>query len=269
MRNSSAFAEFFEAIVENIDYVIKGKEEAVRLALVCMVAEGHVLIEDVPGVGKTSLAKALAASIDVRLRTASSSRPTSCRPTSPASPSTTEPRRSSTSGQAADLRQHRARPTRSTGHRRRPSRRCSRRWGSVRSRSTARPTALPAPFMVIATQNPIEHEGTYPLPESQLDRFLMRSSMGYPDRAAEIDMLDSHARRDPLPTSAAVIARRRRGDGRGRANGPRGAEPQGYIVDLAEATPAAPEPRAGHVAASALALQRAARAGRGRWSRRT
>ena len=80
-------------------------------------------------------------------------------------------------------------PTRSTGPPRRRSRRCSRRWPSGRSRSTATTYPLPAPFHVVATSNPVEYEGTYPLPEAQLDRFMVRLAVGYPERDAEVDVL--------------------------------------------------------------------------------
>jgi MoxR-like ATPase len=119
---------------------------------------------------------------------------------------------------------------------------------------------LPSPFMVIATQNPVEHEGTYPLPESQLDRFLLRIRMGYPDRAAEIAMLDAH------------------GDGRGAESlgpvvGPSDIQTmievtkaihvapalKGYIVDLATATRRHPALALGMSPRAALALQRASR----------
>ena len=83
-------------------------------------------------------------------------------------------------------------PTRSTGPRRRRSRRCSRRWRSSQVTVDAHTYRLDRPFMVIATQNPIELEGTYPLPEAQLDRFLMRIRMGYPSRESEVAILDTH-----------------------------------------------------------------------------
>ncbi len=185
------FRQRFNAIVSNIERVIQGKRHVSEQVAICLIAGGHVLIEDVPGVGKTLLAKSLARSIDctfsriqftpdllavrrhrgvgmgpgagrVRLPTRSRCSPTSCS------------------------------VTRSTGPAPRPSRRCSRRWRSSRSPSTPSPGRSSAPFLVVATQNPIEHEGTYPLPEAQLDRFMMRIAMGYPSREKELEMLDTH-----------------------------------------------------------------------------
>ena len=100
-------------------------------------------------------------------------------------------------------------PTRSTGPRRRRSRRCSRRWRSARSPSTAPTRALPPPFMVIATQNPVEQEGTYRLPESQLDRFLLRISLGYPGRTAEMAILDGQGAAEALRDAPAGRVDRR------------------------------------------------------------
>ena len=174
--------------------------------------------------GKTSLAKALAASIDCALGAGAVHARPAARPTWSASPCGTEPTSS------FEFRPGRCSPTsssatRSTGPRPRRSRRCSRPWRSARSPSTATTYPLAAPFMVIATQNPIEHEGTYPLPESQLDRFLMRVSIGYPDRDAELEILDTHGDHDalaelgPVVTAAdveamvAAVARRPRGPG--------------------------------------------------------
>ena len=149
---------------------------------------------------------------------ASSSPPTSCRPTSPACRSGTARATTSSSGRAACSRTS-CSPTRSTARRRRRSRRCSRRWRNGRSRSTRHTYRLPTPFMVIATQNPVELEGTYPLPEAQLDRFLLRLRIGYPDRDAELAILDAHGEGEIERRRAR--AGDRRGDGRGVVAGAR------------------------------------------------
>jgi len=191
-RTVQSFSEAFDAIVDNVALVVQGKDDAIRLALVCLVAEGHLLIEDVPGVGKTSLAKAVAASLDCtwgRIQFTPDLLPSDVTGVSIYNRATgafefrpggifanlvlaDEINRASPKTQSALLEameEHQVTVDGTTYH-------------------------LPAPFMVIATQNPVEHEGTYPLPESQLDRFLMRIAMGYPARAAEIAILDTHAR---------------------------------------------------------------------------
>src|SRR5437899_5870315 len=186
-----SYADSFEAIVANVEQVIQGKQDAIRLALLCMVAEGHLLIEDVPGVGKTSLAKAIAKSIDCdwhRIQFTPDLLPSDVTGVTVYSRATgtfefrpggifanvvlgDEINRASPKTQSALLEAMEERQV-------------------TVDATTYR---LPTPFMVIATQNPIEHEGTYPLPESQLDRFLMRIAMGYPARGAEMTMLDTHA----------------------------------------------------------------------------
>jgi len=183
------FAELFDAIAANVAQVLRGKTETIELAVMCLLAEGHLLVEDVPGVGKTSLAKALAASIDCswkRIQFTPDLLPTDLVGVSVYQRSTEtfvfepgplfanivladEINRASPKTQSALLEAMEERQITADG----------------RSR------ALPPPFMVIATQNPIDQEGTYRLPESQLDRFLLRISIGYPDRGAEMEMLDS------------------------------------------------------------------------------
>jgi MoxR-like ATPase len=189
-QSVATFADRFDALVDNVEQVIQGKEDAVRLALVCMLAEGHLLIEDVPGVGKTSLAKALAGSIAgefSRIQFTPDLLPSDVTGVMIFNRSTNdfefrqggifanivlgdEINRASPKTQSALLEAMEERQV----------------------TIDAESYQLPVPFMVIATQNPIEHEGTYPLPDSQLDRFLMRIDMGYPDKAAEIAILDTH-----------------------------------------------------------------------------
>jgi MoxR-like ATPase len=120
---------------------------------------------------------------------------------------------------------------------------------------------LASPFMVIATQNPIEHEGTYPLPESQLDRFLMRIAMGYPDRTAEVAMLDAHAGSSAVERVTPVASGRDVDEMIGVARLVHVAPVlKGYLVDLATATRRHPSAAIGASPRATLALQRAARA---------
>ena len=176
--------------------VISGKPEAIRLALVALLAEGHLLIEDVPGVGKTMLAKSLARSLHCsmsRIQFTPDLLPGDVTGVSVFDQRTStfefrpgaifanivlgdEINRASPKTQSALLEAMEEQQVSVDG----------------------RTYLLPQPFMVIATQNPVEMEGTYPLPEAQRDRFMLQISLGYPDRAAELAMLDLHEHRDPL-----------------------------------------------------------------------
>jgi MoxR-like ATPase len=171
--------------------VIKGKDDAIQLAIVALLARGHLLIEDVPGVGKTTLAQALARSFNCtfqRIQFTSDMLPSDVIGISvfnqPAQRFEFKPGPIFANIVLADEINRTTPKTQSA---------------LLEAMNEAHVTvdnathALPQPFMVLATQNPIEHHGTYPLPESQLDRFLMRIRMGYPSRASEKEIIRNHA----------------------------------------------------------------------------
>jgi MoxR-like ATPase len=170
-----------------IETVVRGKPEAIKLSLVCLLAEGHLLIEDVPGVGKTTLAHTLARVLNCtfrRIQFTSDLLPSDILGVSIFNQA----------NQSFDFRRgpifhniiladelNRTTPKTQSALLEAMSE------GNVSVDNSTHP--LPRPFMVVATQNPIEHHGTYPLPESQLDRFLLRIRMGYPENGAEKDIL--------------------------------------------------------------------------------
>ena len=179
-----------------IESVIEGKPDVVRTAITVLLAEGHLLIEDVPG-RRQDHARQGAGPLDRLLRAPGAVHP---RPAAQR-----HHRRQRLQPGRARLRvpaRARSSPTswsatRSTAPRPRPSPRCWSAWRRARSPSTARPTRSQAPFMVMATQNPIEMEGTYPLPEAQRDRFMARISMGYPSAARRAGHARQPRRRVP------------------------------------------------------------------------
>src|SRR5437764_6763291 len=195
-------AEMGARIAANIGRVIQGKDEVVRLALVVLLAEGHLLIEDVPGVGKTTLAKALAASVDAtvrRIQFTPDLLPSDVTGVSVYDQETREfefkPGAVFANVVVADEINRASPKTQSA------LLECmEERQVTVDGVSYE----LARPFMVMATQNPLEMEGTYPLPEAQRDRFTARVSMGYPDQEAELAMLDERATTDPLTELAPV-----------------------------------------------------------------
>src|SRR5690242_6350927 len=207
---SASAIDQIERLQRAVETVIKGKPEAIRLAIVTLMAGGHLLVEDVPGVGKTTLAHALARALDCsfqRIQFTSDMLPSDVLGISvysategqfefKAGPVFTnvlladEINRTTPKTQSALLE--------------------AMNEGQVTMDGHSHP--LPQPFLVLATQNPVEHHGTYPLPESQLDRFLLRVRMGYPQAANEREILRSEAGAArleevrPVATGADVIA---------------------------------------------------------------
>jgi MoxR-like ATPase len=251
--------ELAHRIAANVQHVLVGKPDVVRIALVTLLAEGHLLVEDVPGVGKTSLAKALAVSIDCsvsRVQFTPDLLPGDITGMSIYNRRTEEfefrPGPVFANVVIADEINRASPKTQSA------LLECMAEHQVTVDGVTY---GLARPFFVVATQNPIEMDGTYPLPEAQRDRFTARVSVGYPDPAAELTMLDEHAAADPLdqlrpvadaPTVQAVIEAVRRV----RVN----TEIRQYCVDLVTATRRLPDLRLGASPRATLHLVRTARA---------
>jgi MoxR-like ATPase len=242
-----------------VQTVITGKPGAVRLALTVLLAEGHILIEDVPGVGKTQLAKALARSIDCSVRRIQFT------------PDLLPSDITGVSAYNQERREFEFKPGPIFANivlgdeiNRASPKTQSALLESMEERQVTvdgQTYPLEPPFMVIATQNPVEMEGTYPLPEAQRDRFMTRISIGYPDRAAELSMLDSHGGGSPLEHLKPVA---HASDVRALVVAVREVHVstpiRQYIIDLVNATRTAPELRLGASPRAALHLLRASRA---------
>jgi MoxR-like ATPase len=256
---AATFEEQFDALVGNVERVIQGKRDVIQMALACLVADGHLLIEDVPGVGKTMLAKAISRSIDGtwhRIQFTPDLLP------------------SDVTGVSVWNRANNEFEFRQGGvfanivladevNRASPKTQSALLEAMEERQVTVDAVThdLQRPFMVIATQNPIEYEGTYPLPEAQLDRFLMRVKVGYPDRSAGIDILETHGGAEPVDTLAPVLSA---GDVVKLQEAVTAIyvapSLKGYIIDVVEATRHERDLALGVSPRGALALQRAARA---------
>ena len=255
----AALAERFRHIEDNVNTVVEGKPDVVRLALVALLAEGHLLIEDVPGVGKTLLAKAIARSIACSVRRVQF---------------TPDLLPSDITGVTVYNQEHgdfefkpgavfanivlgdeinRAGPKTQSALLEAMEERTVTVDGTTYE--------LGVPFMVIATQNPIELEGTYPLPEAQRDRFLMRLAIGYPGIDAELEVLEVHGKGDKVAEMAPVADAQEVAGLIDEVRQLHAAAPlRRYIVELIRATRRHPWVELGASPRASLAMLRASRA---------
>ncbi len=256
---ASEATKTLRAIHANIERVIKGKPHVIERALVCLLARGHLLIEDVPGVGKTTLAHSLARSLDgsfKRIQFTSDLLPSDILGVSLFNQTTRafefKPGPLFANVVLADEINRTTPKTQSS---------LLEAMNDGQVTVDGATHALPPPFMVIATQNPMEHHGTFPLPESQLDRFLMRTQIGYPDTAEEKKILDRPQALhpaddlDPVVTAAdvldlqAAVEKVRLDDSL-----------QDYLLAIVAATRRSPMLALGVSTRGAMALHRAAKA---------
>lgn len=192
-----------ELLQRTVTRVIKGKPDAVKHVLVSLLAGGHILIEDVPGIGKTTLANALAKAVDLSFQRIQFT--SDLLPADVVGLSVYDQKTGSFEWKAGPIfanivladEINRATPKTQSA--------LLEAMAEEQVTTDGVSRSLPRPFMVVATQNPADHHGTYPLPESQLDRFMMRISMGYPDKAAETEILKDRESGNPLESLSAVI----------------------------------------------------------------
>jgi len=249
----------FGSIVDNVGLVLKGKRNPVELAVVCLLADGHLLIEDVPGVGKTSLAKALSASIECSWKRVQFT--PDLLPSDLIGVSIWSKQREVFDFQEGPLfanivladEINRASPKTQSALLEAMEER------QVSINGVTRP--LPNPFIVIATQNPVEHDGTYKLPESQLDRFLIRMEIGYPSRQAELDILEPKTGAELVDQLSPVVTTRDIQDMIAAATQVSMVEPlKNYLVDIAHISRKHPQVALGLSPRAMIQLARAVRA---------
>jgi MoxR-like ATPase len=258
-RTLDELVQLAHRVQEAVETVISGKPEVVKLAMTVLLAEGHALIEDVPGVGKTLLAKALARSIDCSVRRIQFT------------PDLLPGDLTGVSAFNQELREFEFKPgpifanivlgdeiNRASPKTQSALLECMEERQVTVDGSTYQ---LERPFMVIATQNPIEMEGTYPLPEAQRDRFTARISIGYPDTEAELAMIDTHGAAEPLEELEPVA---HAGDIQALSTAVREVHVaqaiRHYVISLVNATRSSAELRLGASPRATLHLVRASRA---------
>ena len=260
IRDTLDSVDLLERLISEVEQVFHGKEEVVHLAVSALLARGHILFEDVPGVGKTTLAHALATALGLsfrRIQFTSDLLPSDVLGVSIYNPRTlefeTRPGPIFTNLVLAD-EINRAPPRTQSG--------LLQAMEEGKVSLDDKTFELPQPFMVMATQNPLEHHGTYPLPESQVDRFLMRITIGYPGEAAERRILHESTDEDAweqriksVLTPAEVIALQNR-------VAEVGAEESlmDYLMEIVRRTRVEPRLRMGVSPRGAIGLFRASRA---------